>query len=85
MEMVYDLVKLFQKPYGVVLNKCLEDGQNPSEDFCREKGVPIIGKIPFDSKLGQLNSNGNIAARDSQSFSGLFASLLEAVQKEAVQ
>jgi MinD superfamily P-loop ATPase len=44
LNMVYELVKLFDKPYGVVLNKCLE-GENPAEKFCLEKGIKILGKI----------------------------------------
>ena len=38
LKMVYDLVKLFDKPHGVVLNKCLE-GHNPSEQFCKDNGI----------------------------------------------
>jgi len=30
LNMVYELVKLFNKPYGVILNKCLDD-ENPAE------------------------------------------------------
>jgi MinD superfamily P-loop ATPase len=56
LNMVYELVKLFDKPYGVVLNKCLE-GENPAEKFCLEKGIKILGKITFDNDLGTLNSN----------------------------
>ena len=63
LNMVYDLVRLFKKPHGVVLNKCL-DGENPAETFCREKNVPILGWISFDNELGSLNSDAKIAARE---------------------
>ena len=42
LNMVYDLVKLFNKPFGVLLNKCLE-GENPAEKFCLEKNIKILG------------------------------------------
>ncbi|HRU84829.1 MAG TPA: ATP-binding protein [Eubacteriales bacterium] len=81
--MVYELVRLFDKPCGVVLNKCT-DGHNPSEEFCREKGIEILVKIPFDKELGELNSNGKIAVREDYKNKELFYSLLNKV-KEAVE
>lgn len=79
--MVYDLVRLFEKPHGVVLNKCL-DAENPLDAFCMENNVPILARIPFDSELGSLNSDAKIAARENDRFRVLFASLLKTVMKE---
>lgn len=78
--MVYELVKLFRKPYGVVLNKCLR-GENPSETFCLEHHISILGRIPFDSELGALNSEGKIAVRERERFQLLFVALLEEMGK----
>lgn len=80
--MVYRLVKLFGKPLGAVLNKCL-DGQNPSEEFCLKNGVPILGRIPFDRELGTLSSEGAVAAVENPGFNALFSELLDRVWKEA--
>ena len=80
--MVYELVTLFRKPFGAVLNKC-QAGETPSETFCLEHRIPILGRIPFDTGLGALNSEGNIAARENQRYRELFASLLERIGKEA--
>ncbi|NLH01342.1 MAG: 4Fe-4S binding protein [Clostridiales bacterium] len=82
LSMVYDLVKLFGKPYGVVLNKCL-DGENPAEIFCISKNIPILGRIPFDPELGKLNSEAKIAVRESERFRELFLSLYKTIMKEA--
>jgi MinD superfamily P-loop ATPase len=81
LNMVYDLVRLFNKPFGVVLNKCLED-ENPAERFCTEKGIRILKKIPFDGELGTLNSNAHVVSRFSRKYNELFTSLLETVMKE---
>lgn len=81
LNMVFDLVRLFKKPHGVVLNKCL-DGENPAETFCMENNVTILGRIPFDNELGTLNSDAKIAARESKRYKALFSSLLETVMKE---
>lgn len=81
LEMVYELVSLFGKPFGVVLNKCL-DGENPSEEFCKEKGIKILGRVPFKKELGGLNSNAKIAARESERYNKLFKNILETVKGE---
>ena len=81
LEMVYELVSLFGKPFGVVLNKCL-DGENPSEEFCKEKGIKILGRVPFEKELGELNSDAKIAARESERYNKLFKNILETVKGE---
>jgi MinD superfamily P-loop ATPase len=81
LNMVYDLVKLFDRPYGVILNKCLEE-KNPAEKFCEEKGIKILGKIPFENDLGTLNSNAQIAVRVNNKYQAMFSALLQSVTKE---
>jgi MinD superfamily P-loop ATPase len=80
LEMVYELVKLFNKPCGVVLNKCTE-GLNPSEEFCKENNIEILVQIPYDAELGELNSNGKIAVRENYKNNELFYSLLNKVKE----
>lgn len=81
LNLVYELVKLFHKPFGAVLNKSLE-GENPAETFCIEKGIRILGDIPFDAELGTLNSNAEIAARVSDKYHKMFNDLLKTVTEE---
>ena len=81
LNMVYNLVKLFNKPHGVVLNKCLE-GENPAEEFCLDKNIKILGKIPFDNELGTLNSNALISVRATKKYRDSFSSLLQTVTTE---
>ena len=81
LNMVYELVKLFNRPFGVVLNKCLEE-DNPAEKFCLEKNIKILGRIPFDNELGTLNSNAEIAVDKNEKYRELFSSLFDTVIKE---
>ena len=81
LNMVYELVTLFNKPHGVILNKCLDE-ENPAEIFCKNKGIPILGKIPFETELGTLNSNAKIAVRENQKYNTLFSSILQNLIKE---
>lgn len=87
LNMVYELVQIFHKPYGVILNKCFA-GQNPAEQFCIEHQIPILGRIPFEQELGHLNSNSQIVSQASETYKQLFSQILrqvkEAVANEAV-
>ena len=79
--MVYNLVKLFDKPFGVVLNKCL-DGENPAEKYCNEKNIKVLCIIPFEHELGKLNSNAEIASEKNEKYKSLFSSLLKTIKEE---
>ncbi len=81
LEMVYELAQMFKKPVAVVLNKCGE-GFNPSEEFCKTRGIRIISKIPFDSVLGRIHSEAKIAVRESEKFSHIFREILSAAKEE---
>ena len=75
------MVTLFEKPLGVVINKCLE-GDNPAEDFCLDQEIKILAKLPYDQNLAFLNSIGKILVKESESYKNLFTALLEKVRKE---
>lgn len=79
--LVHELVRLFDKPHGVVLNKCLE-GYNPSEQYCLDNGIKVLARIDFDQELGWLNSEARIAVREKTGYRDMFASLLETVREE---
>ena len=84
LSMVYNLVKVFNKPFGVVLNKCLDE-ENPSEEFCKDHNIKILTKIPFNKDLGTLNSNGKIIVNEKEEYRNLFKGLLDTVEKEVAR
>ena len=81
LKMVHELVNVFDKKYGVILNKCVE-GVNPAEVYCNENEIKILGKIMFDPELGLINSQGLIATRISEKYKGFFRQLLSDIIKE---
>ena len=81
LEMVHELVKVFGKKYGVVLNKCT-DKLNPSENYCLKEGISILGRIPFDSSLGAIASVGGIAAFEDERFRTIFNSILSGIKED---
>lgn len=81
LKMVYELVKLFNKPHGAILNKYM-DGDNPSEEFCLENHIKILGKVPFDKNLARINSKGIIAVREYEVYRNLFKKILADLEEE---
>ena len=77
--MVVELVRLFQKPFGVILNKCLT-GENPAKQYCLENGILILEKIPYDEELGRLNADGLIAVRQAEPYRRIFEGLLHRIE-----
>lgn len=83
-KMVLELTSLFAKPYGVVLNKWVQDNEDPAEEFCRRNNINVLAKIPFDSELGYLNSRGMIAVQENELYRGIFSQLLKAIISQEV-
>lgn len=81
LNMVYELVQLFDKPLGVVINKSLAE-DNLVEEFCVQHNITILSKIPFSTELGTLNSNALIASKNNPQYKDLFINLLNAISKE---
>lgn len=82
--MVHELVQLFGKPYGVVLNKCMAE-DNPAKRYCEDHQIPILAEIPYEEELATLTSKGLVAVRESARYRELFHSLLRRVEKEGAQ
>lgn len=81
LKMVVELVTEFDKPFGVILNKTVEGEADPSEEYCLENHIPIIGRIPFDRELSNLTSEAKIASEECVRFENLFQSILDNISE----
>lgn len=79
--MVYNLVKIFDKPFGAVLNKCLDE-ENPAEKYCIKNNIKVLCKIPYENELGKLNSNAEIASQKNEKYHSVFSLLLKTIREE---
>lgn len=82
-QMVYELVKILKKPFGVVINKA--DGQvNPMQELCEKLKLPVLEQIPFDREIAAQNAVGNIAYETNEKakeiFDRLYAKISEVVK-----
>jgi len=59
MHMALEVVKMFNIPLGVVINKD-DDEDNLIKKYCRERNINIIGVIPYSKDIAIDYSKGNI-------------------------
>jgi MinD superfamily P-loop ATPase len=76
LKMVYELTEVFQKKVGLVINKV--DGHSLVNDFAKEKEIEVIAEIPFDKKMGFLNSVGSIVAFNEE-YKNYFIKIINSV------
>ncbi|MCH3916639.1 MAG: ATP-binding protein [Spirochaetia bacterium] len=80
LNMVYTLVKLFHKPYGIVINKC-EDDYNLIDDFCKKEHIEVLLRIPFDKQTAQDTARGKLAVRQNAAMKQSFMSLADKLRE----
>lgn len=80
LQMVYELVQLFQKPYGVLLNKNIEAEDNPSARFCEERNIPVLGTIPYSPEIATANAQGLLAVNESSFGQDVFQKIAKSIQ-----
>ena len=81
LKMVHELVKMFNKPHGVVLNKSLGEN-NPSKDYSMENNINILADIPFDKELGKLTAEGKLVVEHNDKAKEVFKELLDTLLRE---
>lgn len=80
-KMVHELVQVMNKPYGIIINKDIED-PNPIAQYCQDNHLPIIARFPYSSDIAVRNADGYIAVEESESFNASFNALWKHILKE---
>lgn len=58
LKMVIEMLNSIKQPFAVIINKAEENSDYLIEDYCQEKGVKILLKIPFSRQIAELYSEG---------------------------
>lgn len=63
LKMAVELVKMYNIPFGIVINK--DDGENNIvKKYCKEEKINLIGTIPYNKDTAVLYSKGEILYDD---------------------
>jgi len=82
LEMVHELVKLFNKPHGVIINKDL-GVENQTEFYCHEHKIEVLMRIPFEREVAQLSANGKIVSACLDHHAIKFKNVLKHIEEKA--
>lgn len=77
-KMVWELVSLMSKKSGVVINK-QEVSYEPLEQFCREKQLPVLARIPYDQEIAEVIAEGKVLTETSVKYRNLFHDMLKQI------
>ncbi len=59
LKLAVEMVRRVGKPFGVVINKS-DLGDKNVEEYCKNEGIPVLMKIPFDKEIAYLYSQGEL-------------------------
>jgi len=54
-------------PFGVIINRS-DLGDNLTEDYCKNEGIEILLRIPFNRKIAEAYSDGRMACHQSDNY-----------------
>lgn len=74
--MVHELAELLGKPCGVVINKW-EGVYEPLEEYCKEKKLPVLLRIPYEERIAEIVSSGKILVEEYPEYRKKFQELLK--------
>jgi MinD superfamily P-loop ATPase len=64
LKLAVEVIEKLKIPFGVIINKS-DTGNEKTEEFCHERNIRILLKIPFSRELARSYSSGEpIAAKD---------------------
>ncbi len=81
MKMAAEMLEEMKIPAGVVVNKA-GIGDNEVYEYCREKGLPILGKIPFSRPIAEAYARGIPAVLIDRENRQLFEEIWQTIRKE---
>ena len=78
-----ELVLRLGIPHAVILNRC-DLGGADADGFCRDRGVPIVARIPHDDDLARLYARGQLAYLRCDRYKSLFDSIASGLSSGAL-
>lgn len=74
-----DMLRVFKKPMGVIINRD-GAGNEKIEEFCQKEKIDLLGRIPFDIKIAQAYSKGELLMNNSP-FKKIMSNIFDAIIK----
>jgi MinD superfamily P-loop ATPase len=73
--------RLLGIPHGVVVNR-VGVGDNRVDDYCGSEGIPILLHIPYDRRIAEACSRGEIFAATDDAFASTLRALAQTLRDQ---
>ena len=80
LKLAVEAVRLLGIPAGLVINRA-DMGFRAVHEYALKEGLPILLEIPFDRKIAELYSNGNIVVEEMPEWKTRFLGLYQAIER----
>jgi len=74
LDLASQMIKKLDIPAGVIINRS-DVGDGRVEEYCRDQGLPVLQKIPFDRELARLYARGEPVVLNSPRWQKIFEEL----------
>lgn len=79
LEAMVGVLDVLGVPHGVVINRA-DLGDGGVEDFCRERKIPLHGRIPFDRKIARCFTTGKPLIQEMPELKKVFTHLWDELE-----
>ena len=80
LELAVSAVKILNIPCGLVINRS-DIGNHKVKDFAKKEGLPVLLEIPFDRKIAEACSRGDMIVEKIPGFKEKFLALYDNIKK----
>jgi MinD superfamily P-loop ATPase len=74
-----ETIKILKIPHGIVINRA-GIGNDGVKDFAKKEGIPILMEIPFDKKIAQVYSKGELIVEKMPEYKDKFLNLFDRIK-----
>lgn len=80
LKLAVETTRKLNNPFGVVINR---DGlgNNSVEQYCKEENIPILARIPFDKKIAEYYSRGELAFDKIDTLNDALGQLVQTIEQ----
>jgi len=68
LKLAAEMTRALKLPFGVVINRA-DIGDTGVEDYCRTKNIDVLLRIPFDRRIAEAYSRGNMLSSAGAAYS----------------
>jgi len=81
LELAVDMLDVLKMPYGVVINRS-DIGDDRVEDFCRNRDIRVLMRMPHDIRIARAYSRGELIVDALPEYREAFGELYSNIEAE---